>query len=117
MSNPTGALTVVVGRKSYRLWLGFSGIAALQEKHGSDFITRLQPPEDAGEDWLPDFSVLFDMILESLQRYHSDVADRWLVDEIWSESPHIVGALFSAAFPDQTQSGDAAGNVQAARKA
>ena len=103
MTNPTGALTVDANGQTYRLWLGFSGLAELQAKHGSDFITQLQPPENAPANWLPDFGIVRDLILESLQRYHPTDADRWLVDELFAAEPTIIERLFAAAFPEQAQ--------------
>ena len=104
MTNTTGALTVQVGADTYRLWLGFSGLAELQAKHGPDFISRLQAPADAAPGWLPDFAIVRDLILEALQRHHADVADRWLVDELFAADPEVIERLFAAAFPDQVQS-------------
>ena len=116
MANSTGMLTVTVDGKDYRLWLGFSGLANLQEKHGSEFISRLDAPDDAPEGWLPDFAILRDMLLEALERFHADEADRWLVDEIWAASPDVVGKLLAASFPDQVQSGGASGNAKRTAK-
>lgn len=109
MTNATGALTVSVGDKSYRLWLGFSGLAELQAKHGADFVQKFSPPENAPENWLPDLSLVSDLVLEGLQRYHATEADRWLVDDILSSEPTAIEKLFEAAFPDQVK-GDAQGN-------
>lgn len=109
MTNATGALTVSVGDKSYRLWLGFSGLAELQAKHGSDFVQKFSPPHGATENWLPDIGIVIDLLIEGLQRYHAAEADRWLVDDILSSDPTAIEKLFEAAFPDQVK-GDAEGN-------
>ena len=115
MANVTGAVDVVARGKSYCLWLSFSGLAELQAKHGNGFIAKLDKPEDAPEDWLPDFAVLADMIWESLQRFHSVEADRWLVDDIWKAEPEIATRLFAASFPDQVQ-GEKSGNGKRAKR-
>lgn len=114
MSNPKGTLRVNSGGKDYVLHLGMSGFGDLQEIHGRNVLEKLQPPEGHDGDWLPELKVVVDMVLIALQRYHSDVADKYLVDDILSENPGILADLVQAAFPDQKAE---AGNGKRARKA
>jgi len=107
--NPTGELTVQAGGKSYRLHFGMSVIAELQAKHGEKIETILSGKTG---DKLPDLNVVTDIFLASLQRYHGDVADRWLVDDIVAENADLLPKLMQSSFPD-AQGGDE-GNGKAA---
>lgn len=101
MTSGRGALIVKTGGKDYTLWLGFSVLADLQDKHGQDVFQKLDPPAGAGADWVPDLSIVIDFFLCALQRYHAADADRYLVDEILAENADAFNRLKSAAFPDQ----------------
>ena len=108
MADPRGQFTVTVGGKPYKLWLGMSVLADLQDKHGQDVLQRLDPPADAGEGWLPPLRVLVDLFLFALQRHHADEADEYLVDELLSENADAFQGLMAAAFPQQqAKSGNA----------
>lgn len=109
MKNPQGFLNVEARGETFTLHLGFSGIAALQQKHGADFITKMQPPPEAAPGWMPDVGVLCDLILEALQRHHGDVADRWLADDVLAANPEVASEIFEAAFPDQVKARSEAG--------
>ena len=110
MTHPKGELIVSAGGHEYRLHLGISVLADLQAKHGQDVISRLDPPADVGDDWVPDLSIITDMFLGALQRYHADVADRWLVDDIMAENAASWQDLLQAAFP--SPKAQTSGNVK-----
>lgn len=109
MTSPKGELILSAGGAKYRLHFGWSGIADMQAKYGQDFMTRLQPPEDAPEDWLPDFSVIVDLIAIGLERYHKDAVNKWLVDDIVKENPGAFDLLMKDTFPDQSDAGNGKG--------
>lgn len=100
MGKVTGKSRVTVGENEYTLFLGFSGLAELQEKHGQDFLQRLMPPGDAPDGWMPPLAIVRDLILEALQRYHADEADRFLADDIFAADSGAVNALIEASFPE-----------------
>lgn len=109
MSDPRGLLILKANGKEYKLWMGMSSLADLQAKHGRNFADKLQP--DAG---LPDLGVITDLFLFGLQRYHSEEADRYLVDDILSQNMDALGRLMAAAQPDpEKESGE--GNGEARR--
>lgn len=115
MSNVTGATRVEVDGQEYTLWLGFSGLAAIQERHGQDVLERLNPPEDAPEGWLPELAIVRDIFMEALQRHHAEEADRWLVDDILAQNGDAFERLTTAAFPDQPKAsatGKPSGNAK-----
>jgi hypothetical protein len=114
MTNPRGALKVEANGTVYTLWLGFSVLAELQEQHGNDFLQKLDPPKDAGPDWLPPTKIIVDLMIAALGRYHAEVADRWLVDEIIAQNADAFAKLMGAAFPD---AGDQSGNVKKPKRA
>lgn len=101
MTSGRGAFSVKAGDKDYTLWLGMSVLADLQDKHGQDALQRLDPPAGAGSDWVPPLSIVVDLFLGALQRYHADVADKYLVDEILAENADAFTNMMGAAFPDQ----------------
>ena len=113
MSDPRGALKVTAGGKDYTLWLGMSGLAELQARHGQDVLLKLDPPEGAGAGWVPDLNIVLDLLIASLQRHHDD-ADRFTADEIFAENEGVVLALLAAAFPAQKP---ASGNVKRPKRA
>lgn len=100
MTNTTGKVEVTANDRDYTLWLGFSVLADLQDKHGQDVIARLDPPADAGDNWMPDLGIVRDLFLGALQRYHGEEADRWLVDDILAQNGGAINRLIQAAFPD-----------------
>jgi len=108
MADPRGLLKVKAGGADYALWLGMSGLADLQASRGQDVLQQLDAPKDAGEGWVPDMGIIVDLLLASLARYHPD-ADRFVVDEIFSDNPGVVMLLLTAAFPDAKA---APGNVK-----
>lgn len=119
MTNVTGAVRVKANGQEYTLWLGFSGLAAVQEKHGQDVMERLNPPDDAPESWLPELAIVRDLFMEALQRYHAEEADCWLVDDIINQNRDVFDLLTTAAFPDQDKSkpaGHASGNGKRPRR-
>lgn len=101
MTSGRGAFSVKAGGKNYTLWLGMSVLGDLQDKHGQDVLQRLDPPAGADPDWLPPLSIVVDLFLGALQRYHADEADKYLVDEIMAENATAFQSMMAAAFPDQ----------------
>lgn len=98
MSDPRGMVTLKAGGQEYRLWLGMSVLAELQARHGQTFLDRMEPPEGASRAWMPDLSILIDLIVFALARYHPE-ADRYTADEILAENPGCYTAIMAAAFP------------------
>lgn len=113
MADPRGALKVTAAGQDYTLWLGMSGLAELQARHGQDVLQKLDPPEGAGEAWVPDLNIVLDLLLASLQRHHAD-ADRFTADEIFAENEGVVLQLLAAAFPEQEP---APGNAKTPKRA
>lgn len=111
MEHAQGALKVKAGGKEYTLFVGMSVLADLQAKHGQDILEKLDAPEGAGETWMPDLSVVTDLFMGALGRYHADVADRWLVDDIIAENVDALPQLMSASFPDAPK-GKKSGNAK-----
>lgn len=110
MANPTGELKVKARGKTYRLHLGMSNLAALQDEFG-DKLDAILAPADDGK--LPNLRVMHAIFMEALQRHHGDEADRWLVDDIIAENANAFGELLSAAFPSP-QEDASEGNGKAA---
>lgn len=113
MTDPRGALKVTANGQEYTLWLGMSGLAELQSKHGQDVLGKLEPPEGAGDAWVPDLNIVLDLLMASLQRHHES-ADRFTADEIFAENEGVVLRLLTAAFPDQKP---ASGNAKRPKRA
>lgn len=115
MTHVQGKLTVTAGGKSYTLFVGMSVLADLQAKHGLDVLDRLDPPEGAGPTWVPDLSIVSDLFLGALQRYHAQDADRWLADDIIAENADVLPKLMGNSFPDVPEG--APGNGKRPKKA
>jgi len=114
MADPRGLFRLKHGDRELRLWLGMSVLAELQAKHGRGVLEQMQAPENAGPNWIPPLQIVVDLFLGALQRYHSDEADRYLVDELLAENPGAYYALLQLAFPDQ---GEAKGNGKRPKRA
>lgn len=97
MANPTGEFKVKAGGKEYRLHLGMSVLADLQAEWGDEFEAVMT---SASTSKLPNLKVVQAIFMGALQRYHSDVADRWLVDDIIAENQAALPKLLNNAFPD-----------------
>ena len=113
MADIRGSMTVTANGEYYTLFVGMSVLAGLQAKHGQDVLEKLDPPEGAGPNWMPDLSIVTDLFLGALQRFHDD-ADRWLVDDIIAENGDALTQLMQASFPDAKEP---AGNVKSRKKA
>jgi len=113
MADVRGSLKVTASGEEYTLFVGMSVLAGLQAKHGQDVLERLDAPEGAGAGWMPDLSIVTDLFLGALERYHPD-ADRWLVDDIIAENGEALTELMQASFPDPEAQ---AGNVKGRKKA
>lgn len=109
--NPKGELAVTAGGKKYRLHLGMSVLADLQEEWG-DKLDAILSPSDDGK--LPDLRVVHAIFFAALQRYHADEADRWLVDDIIAENQNAWADLLAAAFPDPEEGDGKPGKKKAA---
>jgi hypothetical protein len=109
MADVTGAVRVTANDREYTLWVGFSVLAELQERHGQDVLARLEPPADAGEGWMPDLAIVRDLLIGALKRFHEEEADRWLVDDLFAQNPDVFDRLMTGAFPDVASDGEAQG--------
>lgn len=114
MAHIRGDVTLSAGGKSYRLFLGMSVLADLQAQYGDDFLERLEPPAEAPENWMPPLKIVQDTFLGALQRYHADVADRWLVDDLLAENDSAFQQLMHGSSPDAEAK--PAGKVTAPKK-
>ena len=114
MSDIRGKLKVTADGEEYTLFFGMSAIADLQAKHGQDVLSKVEPPEGASKDWIPPFQIMIDLFLASLERYHADVADKWLVDDIVSQNDGAFNKLMGNAMPDAKP---ASGNVKSRKTA
>lgn len=103
MANAKGTFLAKAGGVSYTLSLGFSGLADLQAEHGQDVLEKLEPPEGASAQWVPDFAIVVSLVLVALQRNHSEEATRWTVDDLIQENPDLFDKLLSAAFPSDAK--------------
>lgn len=113
MPNPTGTKVMKAGGKSYRLHLGMSVLADLQEQFGDTFDEVLSPPTDGR---MPNLRVIHEVFMAALQRHHAGEADRWLVDDIIAENKDALAVLLTAAFPDADADADGAGEAAGAGK-
>lgn len=112
--NAKGEVTMQANDKTFRLHLGMSVLADLQERFGDRLEAILKAPEPDGP--LPDLAVIHAVFSASLERYHGDVVDRWLVDDIiaQNEAAWIKLLQGSAPEPDETATGKRAGKTKAA---
>lgn len=99
-AHPQGHLTVTAGGREFTLFVGMSVLAELQAKHGQDVLERLNPPEGASEAWMPDLSIVTDLVAGALQRFHEGEVSRWDVDDIVAENPQAWERAIKASFPD-----------------
>ena len=67
----------------------------MQTEFGENFIEKLQP-KDGG---LPDFSVALALVMKSLDRFHPDAKDKYLVDDMLAEDPQLIAKIVESAFP------------------
>lgn len=100
MANVRGAVSVKTGGKTYKLFVGMSVLADLQAEFGQDVLGKLDAPDGAGDDWMPDLKIVMGLFAGALERYHPDDVDRWLVDDIIAASPTGFAELMAASFPD-----------------
>lgn len=97
-----GSLSVKVGEKTYKLFVGMSVLADLQSKHGQDVLERLEAPAGASAGWMPDLNIVQDLFAGALERHHEEEITRWLVDDIIAENGDAFGDLMGASFPEPT---------------
>jgi hypothetical protein len=102
MSNPTGQVTLEANGETYRLWLGMSVLADLQEQFGDEFDEHLSQIESGK---MPNLKFMHSLFVGALQRWHSDVADRYLVDDIIAQNADALGSLMSGSTPEPEKSG------------
>lgn len=107
MADVTGTLHHEHGGKTYTLRLTWGVLGALQEKHGDDFLDRLDVPQGK----LPPFNLLIDVAAMALAKGEGLKPDdaRDLADDIITSDPEVIGRLMAAAFPDAGGNGKAAG--------
>jgi hypothetical protein len=106
MADVRGEFVVTADGKEYRLHLGFSGLADLQEKFGDDFLSKLDPPEGAGEVWMPPLRIVVGVILVALRRYHPELAGdeaRYAADAILATDRGVLQQFLAASFPQSSQ--------------
>lgn len=114
IGNAKGEVTMEANGETYRLHLGMSVLADLQEEFGERLEALLKIPDPNGA--LPDLKVVHAVFAAALQRHHGDVVDRWLVDDIiaQNEAAWIKLLRGSAPEPDKTAAGKRAGKTKAA---
>ncbi|AKG94524.1 hypothetical protein Shpa_13 [Paracoccus phage Shpa] len=100
MAHPKGQMKLTARGKEYTLWLGMSVLADLQAKYGNNVFSQIEPPADAGPDWMPPLNIVIDLFLGALQRHHADEADRYLVDDLIAGNEDALGALMSGSMPE-----------------
>jgi hypothetical protein len=107
MTDPTGAVEVEFGGKSYSLRLTMRGIARLQAKHGRNLAGLLDGT--AGD--VPDMGAVLDLVSEALQKGEGIAAAEAdeLADELATANPMIIGLIVTAAFPDPEGNGKTKG--------
>lgn len=110
MANPTGELKLKARGKEYRLHLGMSVLADLQDEWGDKLDALLSPAKGK----LPNLKVMHAVFMAALQRYHASEADRWTVDDIIAENANAFADLLATAFPDPGEEGEGAGKKKAA---
>ena len=106
MADVTGTLHHTYGGKSFTMRLTWGVLAALQARHGNDFLSRL----DVGAGSLPEFALLIDIAALALAKgegIHEDQA-RDIADDMLTADPGLIQRLIASAFPD------AVGNVEGA---
>lgn len=109
IGNAKGEVNMQANGQIYRLHLGMSVLADLQEQFGDRLEALLAfEPNDTK---LPDLKVMHAVFLAALQRYHGEVADRYLVDDIIVENEGAWINLLqgSAPEPDPADKGKRAG--------
>lgn len=97
IGNAKGEVTMQANGETYRLHLGMSVLADLQEQFGDRLEALLQV--SANDAKLPDLKVMHAVFLAALQRYHADVANRYLVDDIISQNQGAWIALLQGSAP------------------
>jgi hypothetical protein len=98
IGNVTGAVTLTANGKEYRLWLGMSVLAELQERFGADFEGFLSGIEKGVA--LPNLKMMHALFSGALDRYHPGEADRYLVDDIIAQNVDALGKLMSGSTPE-----------------
>lgn len=112
MGNARGIITVRVNDADYQLHLGMSVLADVQERHGNDALSQLDPPEGAPKGWLPPLRIVIDVMAGSLRRFHPDEArDQFFVDDLITQNPNAFDALMraNAAPPEAGKAARSAG--------
>ena len=94
MANVTGIIETKHAGATYRLTLGMSGLARLQEEYGKG-LEPLIAMAAGGE--APDFAVLLRVTQVALERFHPD-ADPYLADDLLAADVGIAVAVMNAAF-------------------
>ena len=115
MSDPRGIVRLIANGKTYRLHFGMSVIADLEAAHGTEEVNKILgvgvKPE---ENWRPSGQMAIDLILFSLQRFHADEADKYLVDDLLAENADAIGTILEGSSPDEKAT---AGNRKRSKRA
>lgn len=108
MADVTGTLHHSFGGQMFKLRLTWGVLAELQERHGKDFLARLDVPEGG----LPEFALLIDIAALALAKGDGVPEDRArdVADDMLTADPSLIQRLIASAFPD------AVGNVKKAAK-
>ncbi|WP_111559464.1 hypothetical protein [Paracoccus sediminilitoris] len=114
MAQLTGIIEAKHAGATYRLTLGMSGLARLQEEYGKGLEPLIAM---AQEGQAPDFAVLLRVTQVALERFHPD-ADPYLADDLLAADVGIAVAVMSAAFAGlQAATPGKAGGATASGKA
>jgi hypothetical protein len=116
MVNAQGSLKVTANGEEYTLHFGLSVLADLQAKYGKNILGELEAPAGDDGSWQPDLAIFVDVFLYSLQRFHADVANKYLVDDIASQNDDVFNKLMKASNPDPSTEAKA-GNAKSRGKA
>ena len=115
MADPRGIVQLKANGKTYKLHFGMSVIADLEAAHGTEEVNKILgvgvKPE---ENWRPSGQMAIDLILFSLQRFHAEVADRYLVDDILAENANAIGSILEGSAPEAKP---ASGNAKRPKRA
>lgn len=103
-----GQHSVKVGGQQYRLWMGMSVLADVEEAFPDAFAQLV-----AGTLVSPPLRMVHRMVAGALERYHpAEAADRFFVDELLNENASLLADLLSASAP---KAGTQPGNAKAPR--
>jgi hypothetical protein len=104
MSNPQGIVSMQVDGASYRLHLGMSVMAEVQEKYGKHFDDLM----DGTLEGMPNLWMLHAMFSGALRRFHPDKAENIeFVDDLIAQNKDALATLITGASPEPSAEGKA----------